>query len=63
MWESEAPTECEICHQRLDGCFIDGKTDDGPWAIMCSSCHLIRGCGLGEGHGQKYDLKTLERVE
>ena len=63
QWESTAPTECDLCHDDLEDSFIDGKTKYGPWGIMCSTCHEIYGCGLGLGLGQKYDLKTLDKLE
>ena len=35
---------------------VDGKTKAGPWANMCSSCHLTHGVGLGLGKGQRLIL-------
>ena len=58
------PKECQLCHSpsnTLDY-IIDGSTPYG-WAFMCVSCHREIGRGLGMGKGQKYDLKTLEKVE
>jgi hypothetical protein len=46
-----------------DDVFVDGKLAGGPWAIMCVLCHLAFGVGLGTGKGQKYSLKTLEKIE
>ena len=63
QWLSPAPTECDLCHEGLKDCFIDGKTTYGPWATMCPTCHNLFGCGLGLGKGQKYDLDTLEKLE
>lgn len=31
---------------------VDGATDQGPWAYMCTDCHYVHGKGLGEGVGQ-----------
>lgn len=62
-WLSPAPTHCQLCEETLKGSFIDGRTRFGPWAIMCITCHLFDGAGLGTGHGQKYDLKTLDKLE
>ena len=66
-WESQAPTECDLCHRKLKGFaqqfFVDGKTVHGPWAIMCPDCHKSLGCGLGIGKGQKYNLNSLEKLE
>ncbi|KKM26342.1 hypothetical protein LCGC14_1585750 [marine sediment metagenome] len=61
-WISPAPTECQLCHDPLKDSFIDGKTDLGPWGVMCLECHSVRGYGLGIGRGQQYDLKTLKKI-
>jgi hypothetical protein len=63
VWMGAVPTNCEICHIQLTQTFVDGKTAFGPWAIMCAGCHRDQGQGLGTGRGQRYDLKTLEKVE
>ena len=34
--------------------FIDGKTINGPWAIMCPICHELYGVSIGIGLGQEY---------
>jgi len=43
--------------------FVDGKTKMGPWALMCESCFSKYGVGLGTGLGQRYDAKTLLKIE
>jgi hypothetical protein len=63
MWMGTAPQLCQLCSNPLKKQFVDGKTQMGPWGIMCVSCHKRRGCGLGTGRGQKYDLVTLEKIE
>ena len=58
-------TTCNICGRdatQYDH-FIDGKTVHGPWALMCLECFQEHGIGLGLGIGQKYDSKTLEKIE
>ena len=47
---------CDICHSALydKEFFIDGKTRQGPWALMCLSCWERRGVSLGMGYGQQY---------
>lgn len=55
-WLGEPPTHCELCRNKLDRTFIDGKTRMGPWGIMCPACHGGHGYGLGSGRGQKYKL-------
>ena len=62
-WMGGIPKTCDLCHQDLIQQFIDGRTQMGPWAILCAVCHSRYGCGLGIGSGQRYDLKTLEKVE
>ena len=62
-WISPVPEQCDICQRKLKKEFIDGKTVMGPWGIMCGFCHTRRGCGLGIGKGQRFDLETLECVE
>ena len=61
-WLGDLPATCNICNKPLATTFFDGKTQMGPWAIMCSSCHKVHGIGLGTGRGQKYDAKTKEKV-
>jgi hypothetical protein len=63
-WHGTIPSKCDLCKGKFtDGVFIDGKTVYGPWALMCSRCHWLFGQGLGLGYGQKYDLKTLEKLK
>lgn len=63
-WQSPPPETCNLCERSLAGLhsFIDGKTRDGPWAIMCLSCHRVNGVGLGMGRGQEFSLFTLEKI-
>ena len=55
-WMSPAPTNCDTCDTKITTKFYDAKTDIGPWANMCPSCHnLGPGLGrLGTGLGQEY---------
>jgi hypothetical protein len=64
-WLGSWPTKCDICKVNLanEPKFIDGRTQEGPWALMCLLCYRLHGVGLGTGKGQKYDSKTLEKVE
>ena len=62
-WCGSRPTKCDLCFKELIGVFIDGKTDEGPWGILCLPCHQTQGIGVGEGRGQVYDLKTLKKLE
>ena len=39
--------------------FIDGKTKQGPWAIMSPQMWKLHGFGLlGTGYGQKYEKQV-----
>lgn len=59
-WLGTPPVHCDICGRTLSnsGIFVDGKTRQGPWAIMCTHCHSSRGVGLGVGKGQKYVMEA-----
>jgi hypothetical protein len=60
-WLGHVPESCDLCDVDLifaytdRGTFIDGATKQGPWAIMCPTCHNVHGRGLGTGQGQKYE--------
>lgn len=63
-------TECDFCEKlrqdpdlKKHEWFVDGKTKFGPWALMCPKHFKQYGVGLGTGKGQKYDSKTLEKIE
>ena len=62
-WMGQVPRECDLCDVPLVDFWIDGRTMFGSWANMCIPCHEHMGMGLGTGKGQKYDLKTQEKVE
>ena len=51
--------KCDLC--KKSEAEIDGKTDLGPWANMCLSCHLMHGVGIGVGRGQYIKLSLKER--
>jgi hypothetical protein len=63
---------CDICgcnlvpglHQKQKY-FYDFKTIQGPWALGCQACFekYSYDWKLGLGHGQKYLIKTKEKVE
>jgi len=63
FWNGSAPESCDVCGKDFKEVFIDGKTAGGPWGLMCRDCHHALGIGLGVGRGQKYDLKTREKLE
>ena len=62
-WLSELPKKCDICGKLLGKYFIDGKTNMGPWGLLCTECHKEIGDGLGIGHGQAYLTSTGEGVD
>lgn len=60
-WLGDDPKRCDLCNvviTRKHG-FVDGRTVNGPWAIMCgktqNDCHGRYGAGLGTGRGQRYE--------
>lgn len=55
-WVGEAPKRCDFNLEDLEpiGEFIDGATVQGPWAIMCPTCHKRWGRGAGTGRGQRF---------
>lgn len=58
QYTGEPPEKCQVCHDRIGKFFVDGKTNRGPWANMCVTCHDAIGLGLGTGHGQLFGLDT-----
>jgi hypothetical protein len=65
-WNGSWPAKCDMCKTELSNqsVFYDAKTIQGPWALMCPKC--FKGLTwelLGTGRGQKYDSKTLEKLE
>jgi hypothetical protein len=56
-WNGTIPN-CDFCGTRG---FVDGKTKQGPWAVMCPPCAAAHGIGIGPGIGQEYD-RTGELV-
>lgn len=63
-WLGLPPHTCEVCQGDLGSVFIDGKIKtSSQWAVMCFSCHGSHGYGLGVGKGQKYNTKTLEKID
>lgn len=49
---------CDFCRQPISRVMVDGKTEAGPWALMCLECHFNNGCGLGTGKGQRYEYQA-----
>lgn len=63
-WTSPVPEKCDLCLCLLvnEEIFVDGKTRDGSWAIMCKSCWDTRGIGIGTGMGQVYELPSGKKI-
>jgi hypothetical protein len=61
-WMGSNPT-CDICGKKPKEWFVDGKTKMGPWALMCERDFPKMGVGIGPGRGQKYDAKTMNKIE
>lgn len=71
-WEGSNPVNCQICEQPFENScikykasdgthrnfFIDGKTENGSWGLMCGVCYKIHGVGIG----QVYDLITRIKI-
>lgn len=62
-WVGKPPEICEVCGTKIYTCFIDGRLDDGRWAVMCLECWFNFGVGLGVGEGQKYQLENGKWVK
>lgn len=60
---------CDLCRAVPIDYIIDGRTcvdspGGGRWAWMCPKCWALHGVGrLGTGMGQRFDQRTLEKVE
>lgn len=53
-WHGTTPEACDICKQALKAVFVDAKTRNGPWGMLCPGCHRVHGVGVGTGLGQRY---------
>lgn len=70
-WAGRPPRCCDICktlfggghHDKDHEIFVDGRMRDGRWAIMCLTCHIKVGVGLGIGKGQMYLLQSDGRYQ
>lgn len=52
-WVSPVPKQDDFGIE-IENEIIDGKTVQGPWALMVPAVHRLYGVGLGLGRGQKY---------
>ena len=57
-WLGKPPTKCDVCLRPIQRTFVDGRTADGRWGIMCPVCRIEQGRErLGTGLGQKYEAR------
>jgi len=65
-WLGTWPATCDACGAYLpdEDYFCDARSNVGPWGLFCPDCHRQYCSGrLGLGSGQKYDSKTLVKLE
>lgn len=65
-WIGSWPANCDECKRDLAemSCFYDARAISGRWGLFCPKCFNTVTFGrLGTGYGQKYDSKTLEKLE
>lgn len=56
---------CDFCGDTIHGVLIDGKTNLGPWATMCETCHKkygyqTFGCGIGQKYTESPEGKFIK---
>ena len=61
-WLSEVPPKDDFGRKIIDT-FIDGKTVQGPWALMTVDSYFRNGVGLGLGKGQLYKKAGKEWIQ
>ena len=56
--------ECDFCRYNLScASLVDGATEPtGRWGVMCITCYIRRGVGLGVGRGQFYRYDEQRQV-
>jgi hypothetical protein len=65
-WFGTWPANCDECGESLkaQAVFYDARAISGHWGLFCDPCfRLVTFNKLGNGYGQKYDSKTLEKLE
>jgi len=63
-WSGSPIKTCQTCGRAIVKWFVDGRTRQGSWAIMCTACAAEYGVGLGIGKGQLYvkDARGFRKV-
>lgn len=57
-WGGSPVVNCDLCTRPLIKKFYDAKTNRGPWGMLCNSCFITDGVGLGTGRGQKFERQS-----
>lgn len=52
--QADAPTDCSVCGEPLNGEFVDGVMAYAGWGYQHPECHKTHGIGLGHGRGHLY---------
>lgn len=52
--QADAPTDCSVCGEPLNGSFVDGVMAYAGWGYQHPECHKDHGIGLGHGRGHLY---------
>jgi len=66
-WLGTWPAQCDLCQTQLADyswfadCVI--PSTGYRWGLVCPSCYTKEQCQCGTGFGQRYDARTLEKVE
>jgi hypothetical protein len=66
MWLSPRPTQCNACEGSFlkhTVAFVDGWIPGVGWGVYHISCFKTHKGVLGTGRGQKYNMKTLEKID
>lgn len=64
-WLGDRPENCECCGGKIGEVFYDCRIPSyyTYWRLVCHNCFIGQNCKLGTGHGQKYNTKTLEKLD
>ena len=66
-WQGEKPTQCDACEGDFlrSTSFVDGVihcSTGSTWGLFHVTCFKRHNGTYGVGRGQRYDMKTLERI-
>lgn len=54
-------SETDDYNRLIGNVFYDGRTIQGPWAIMNPESFRLHGVGVGTGRGQKYEKQPDDK--